>query len=84
MDRRVLIAGFLKIFAPLIAGSAAAFVVGCGVGTALGLGFNHTLFKIVVPIMAGGVGEGAIPLSVGYAQFSTSPRATSSRRCCRR
>ncbi|WP_207801740.1 2-hydroxycarboxylate transporter family protein [Phenylobacterium hankyongense] len=74
MDRRVLISGFLKIFAPLIVGSAVAFVVGCSVGTALGLGFRHTLFKIVVPIMAGGVGEGAIPLSVGYAQFSHQPQ----------
>jgi Na+/citrate or Na+/malate symporter len=69
MDRRVLIAGFLKIFAPLIAGSLAAFAVGCAVGTALGLGFTHTLFKVVAPIMAGGVGEGAIPLSIGYAQI---------------
>jgi len=33
------------------------------VGTALGLGAYHTFFFIVVPIMAGGVGEGAIPLS---------------------
>ena len=69
MDRRVLIAGFLKIFVPLIAGSLAAFAVGCAVGTALGLGFQHTLFKVVAPIMAGGVGEGAIPLSIGYAQL---------------
>lgn len=73
MDRRTLISGFLKIFIPLIIGSAVALVVGCSVGAALGLGFHHTLFKIVVPIMAGGVGEGAIPLSVGYAQFSHQP-----------
>ena len=74
MDRRMLIAGFAKIFIPLIAGSAVALAVGCGVGTALGLGFSHTLFKIVVPIMAGGVGEGAVPLSVGYAQLSHQPQ----------
>jgi malate:Na+ symporter len=69
MDRRVLIAGFVKIFVPLITGSLAAFAVGTGVGTALGLGFQHTLFKIVAPIMAGGVGEGAIPLSIGFSQI---------------
>ena len=74
MDRRALVSGFFKIFVPLALGSVAAFVVGCSVGTALGLGFEHTLFKIVVPIMAGGVGEGAIPLSVGYAQFSGQPQ----------
>jgi len=70
MDRRILISGFLRIFAPLAAGSLAGFAVGCATGTALGLGFRHTLFKVVAPIMAGGVGEGAIPLSMGYAQIS--------------
>jgi len=74
MDRRVLVGGFLKIFVPLAAGSLVAGAVGCGVGTALGLGFHHTLFKIVVPIMAGGVGEGAMPLSIGYAAIAHQPQ----------
>jgi Na+/citrate or Na+/malate symporter len=74
MDRRSLITGFGKIFIPLILGSIVAFVVGCSTGVLLGLGFQHTLFKIVAPIMAGGVGEGAIPLSVGYAHFSGQPQ----------
>src|SRR5439155_16138684 len=69
MDRRVLIKGFLKIFVPLAIGSVAAMVVGTAVGTLLGLGTYHTFFFVVVPIMAGGVGEGAIPLSVGYSQI---------------
>lgn len=67
MDRRMLIGGFLKIFAPIVAGSIAAAAVGIGLGTALGLGMKHTAFMIVVPVMAGGVGEGAIPLSIGYS-----------------
>src|SRR5262245_14099742 len=67
MNRKVLIKGFLKIFIPLALGSIAAMIVGTLVGTALGLGTHHTFFYIVVPIMAGGVGEGAIPLSIGYA-----------------
>lgn len=67
MDREVLIKGFLKIFAPLAAGTLVAALVGTAVGTALGMSWQHTLFFIVVPIMAGGVGEGAIPLSMGYA-----------------
>jgi Na+/citrate or Na+/malate symporter len=33
------------------------------------MGAKPTLFFVVVPIMAGGVGEGAIPLSIGYAQI---------------
>jgi Na+/citrate or Na+/malate symporter len=69
MDRKVLIGGFARIFIPLSVGSIAAGLVGTAVGTLLGLGAKHTLFFLVVPIMAGGVGEGAIPLSVGYAQI---------------
>src|SRR5271167_2382397 len=69
MDRGVLVQGFLKIFIPLIAGSVTGAVVGTLVGTLLGLGAYHTFFFIVVPIMSGGVGEGAIPLSIGYAQI---------------
>jgi CCS family citrate carrier protein len=67
MDRQMLIKGFLKIFVPLAAGSVVAALVGTAVGTALGIGAYHTFFFIVIPIMAGGVGEGAIPLSIGYA-----------------
>jgi CCS family citrate carrier protein len=69
MDRAVLIRGFLKIFIPLAAGSIVAAFVGVGVGTLLGLGTKHTFFYIVVPIMGGGVGEGALPLSTGYAEI---------------
>jgi CCS family citrate carrier protein len=67
MDRQVLVKGFLKIFIPLAIGSIVAGAVGTAVGTLLGLGAYHTFFFIVVPIMAGGVGEGAIPLSIGYS-----------------
>ena len=74
MDRDVLIRGFLKIFVPLAVGSVMAAMVGTVVGTALGLGTSHTFFYVVVPIMAGGVGEGAIPLSIGYAALSGVPQ----------
>jgi CCS family citrate carrier protein len=69
MDRHMLIGGFLKIFAPIVVGSIAAAAVGISLGTALGLGLRHTAFMIVVPVMAGGVGEGAIPLSIGYSSL---------------
>ncbi len=67
MDRSVLIRGFVKIFAPLAAGTVAAVIVGTAVGAALGLGVEHALFYVVLPVMAGGVGDGAVPLSLGYA-----------------
>ncbi|MEW6639489.1 MAG: 2-hydroxycarboxylate transporter family protein [Pseudomonadota bacterium] len=74
MDREVLIKGFLKIFVPLAIGSVAAGLVGTAVGTLLGLGAHHSFFYVVVPIMAGGVGEGAIPLSIGYAALTGVPQ----------
>ncbi|MFL5145392.1 MAG: 2-hydroxycarboxylate transporter family protein [Microvirga sp.] len=74
MDRKVLIKGFLKIFIPLGIGSIAAGIVGTLVGVMLGLGAYHTFFFVVVPIMAGGVGEGAIPLSIGYAAILGQPQ----------
>jgi malate:Na+ symporter len=67
MDRTVLIRGFVKIFAPLAAGTVAAVIVGGAVGVALGLGVKHALYYVVLPVMAGGVGDGAVPLSLGYA-----------------
>ncbi|QGZ65929.1 2-hydroxycarboxylate transporter family protein [Paraburkholderia acidisoli] len=69
MDRQTLVKGFLRIFVPVAAGSLAAACVGTAVGTLLGLDVKHALFMVVVPIMAGGVGEGALPLSAGYAQI---------------
>jgi len=69
MDRNVLIRGFFKIVVPLATGSIAAIAVGTASGTALGLGARDTLLFVVIPIMAGGIGEGAIPLSMGYADI---------------
>src|SRR5476649_267103 len=73
MDRRILIGGFVRIFIPLALGSVAACATGLLVGAALGLDLKHTFFFIVVPIMAGGVGEGALPLAAGYAHFHAVP-----------
>ena len=76
MDRQVLIKGFLKIFVPLAAGSIVAGTVGTLIGVVLGLGAYHTFFYVVIPIMAGGVGEGAIPLSIGYAEILHQEQGT--------
>ncbi|MCO6524646.1 MAG: 2-hydroxycarboxylate transporter family protein, partial [Candidatus Schmidhempelia sp.] len=67
MDKKTLIQGFLRIFAPMLCGEIVGMLVGVGVGMLLGLSPFHTFFFLVLPIMAGGVGEGAIPLSIGYA-----------------
>jgi Na+/citrate or Na+/malate symporter len=76
IDRAMLIRGFVKIFAPLAAGTVAAIIVGTAVGTVLGLGAKHTLLYIVIPVMAGGVGEGALPLAMGYSGIVHQPFGT--------
>ncbi|WP_413733518.1 2-hydroxycarboxylate transporter family protein [Sodalis sp. RH21] len=67
MNRRTLIQGFLRIFFPMLCGEAAGMIVGMGIGLMLGLPPFQIFFFLILPIMAGGVGEGAIPLSIGYA-----------------
>ncbi len=57
MNRTTLIQGFLKIFFPMLCGEVVGMLVGIGVGTLLGMERSGVLF-IVLPIMAGGVGEG--------------------------
>ena len=69
MNRTVLIKGFMSMFIPLVAGTLASVIVGVGVGTLLGIGAYRSFFYIVIPIMAGGMGEGAIPLSLAYAHI---------------
>ena len=67
MNRTTLIQGFLRIFFPMLCGEIVGMLVGMGVGLLLGLEPFQIFFFIILPIMAGGVGQGAIPLSIGYA-----------------
>ena len=67
MNRTTLIQGFLRIFFPMLCGEIVGMIVGMSVGMLLGLEPFQIFFFIILPIMAGGVGEGAIPLSIGYA-----------------
>lgn len=67
MDREVLFRGFLKIFVPMLAGTIAAIAVGLMVGRLCGMSFHDVFYFVLVPAMGGGVGEGAIPLSIGYS-----------------
>lgn len=69
MNRKLMIKAIVKMFVPLVAGTVLALGVGMLTGILLGLGAYRTFFYVLVPVMAGGVGEGAIPLSIGYAQI---------------
>lgn len=67
MNRKTLVKATSRILLILILCDVIGSLVGTGVGMILGLSAYQTYFFIVAPIMAGGVGEGAMPLSIGYA-----------------
>lgn len=69
MNRKILVQGFLKMFIPLAVGTIAATGAGILVGLCFGYSPAHTFFYIVTPILGGGIGEGILPLSIGYSEI---------------
>ncbi|WP_195419118.1 2-hydroxycarboxylate transporter family protein [Enterococcus faecium] len=67
MNRQTLVKATSRIIIILILRDVIGSLIGTGVGILLGLSAWNAYFFIVAPIMAGGVGEGAMPLSIGYA-----------------
>lgn len=69
VNRQLLLHGFTRIFIPLIIGTIAASLCGVGVGLLVGRPAWDTFFYIVTPILAGGVAEGVLPLSIAYSEI---------------
>ncbi|XEO94653.1 2-hydroxycarboxylate transporter family protein [Latilactobacillus sakei] len=67
MNRKTLIKASTRIIVVLLICELVGPILGIAVGTLLGLSAWKSYFYVVAPIMAGGVGEGALPLSLGYA-----------------
>ena len=76
MNRKVLIKGFIKMFVPLVVGTLAATAAGILVGLLFGYTPSHTFFYIITPILDGGIGEGILPLSLGYSEILHQPQET--------
>ena len=74
MNHRVLVQGFLRMFVPLLVGTTVAVTTGVLVGLLFGYDIKHTFFFIVVPIVGGGLGEGVLPLSLGYSELLHRPQ----------
>ncbi|HBP64691.1 MAG TPA: malate permease [Desulfosporosinus sp.] len=74
MNRKVLVQGFMRMFVPLIVGTVAAISAGMLVGTLFGYTLHRTFFFIIIPIIGGGIGEGILPLSIGYAAILKIPQ----------
>ncbi len=70
MHRKILIQGLIRMIVPMLTGMILAMIVGTSIGVLLGLDFKHTLFYIVTPVLAGGIGEGILPLSLGYSSLT--------------
>jgi Na+/citrate or Na+/malate symporter len=60
----------MKMIIPMMIGMVLAMGVGTLVGVLLGMDWKHTLFFVVTPVLAGGIGEGILPLSLGYSQIT--------------
>ncbi|MBP2653142.1 MAG: cimH [Firmicutes bacterium] len=74
MNRKVLVQGFLRMFIPLLVGTIVCVGVGLVVGALFGYNFKYTFFYIIVPIIGGGIGEGILPLSLGYSEIMHQPQ----------
>ncbi|MGT2623664.1 2-hydroxycarboxylate transporter family protein [Streptococcus thoraltensis] len=70
MNRKMLIQGLFRMIIPMILGMVCAMAVGTLVGVLLGRDWKETLFFIVTPVLAGGIGEGILPLSIGYSAIT--------------
>jgi malate:Na+ symporter len=75
MSHKVLVQGFMRMFIPLLAGTLAAVAAGLVVGMLLGYPPRQLFFYIIMPILGGGIGEGILPLSIGYAEISGTAQA---------
>lgn len=75
LDRRVLIRSFGGYIPAILGGLAGAAVLGIGTGLIFGVGPVDMVVKYVLPIMGGGNGAGAVPLSQIYEQISGEPAA---------
>lgn len=73
INRLVLIQGLTRMLIPLAVGFTLALLIPSTVGASLGLGFRHSFFYIVAPILSGGLAAGVLPLAAGLSEVSGQP-----------
>lgn len=66
MDRRLLVEAGWRYFIPLIGGVVVAYSLTGLVGSIMGYGWKEAVLYVAAPIMGGGTGAGAIPMSKIY------------------
>lgn len=67
MDRRFLLTAGIRVLGIIAIALAATLALVSLIAAATGFGFREGLFGIAIPVMSGGIGGGAIPLSQLYA-----------------
>lgn len=67
MPRALLLSAGPRFAVPLLGCLALTFLIVGAVGAALGFGFVQAILLVAAPIMAGGLGIGAVPMSEMYA-----------------
>ncbi|MDD3180584.1 MAG: 2-hydroxycarboxylate transporter family protein [Opitutaceae bacterium] len=76
MNRKMLIQGFMRLFIPLLVGEIVTISVAISVAALLGFDVKNAFFFIIVPIIGGGIGEGALPYSMALSDILGQPQAT--------
>ncbi len=75
LDRDILIRSFAGYLPAILGGLACAAILGIGTGLIFGVDPASSLIKYVLPIMGGGNGAGAVPLSNIYENVTGQPAA---------
>ena len=75
LDRKVLLRSFGGYIPAILGGLAGAALFGCAAGLIFGVSPVNMVIKYVLPIMGGGNGAGAVPLSQIYEQITGEPAA---------
>lgn len=75
LDRDILLRSFAGYIPAILGGVAVSMIFGVGTGLIFGVSPADALLKYALPIMGGGNGGGAIPLSQIYEQVTGQPKA---------
>lgn len=73
LDRKILIRSFVGYFPAILGGLVVAMLCGIGAGMLFGFSPTEVITKYTLPIMGGGNGAGAIPLSQIYETATGQP-----------
>jgi CCS family citrate carrier protein len=69
MDSKLLVKAGARYAAPLLAGVVASLGLAAIAGGLIGYGWKEAITNIAMPIMGGGMGAGAVPMSQIYSNF---------------